>query len=88
VTIVTFPGRKDAKNKTEVRKTYTSAFNAKSLSGKMSIINQMELGDYYFQEQSLGGFNDEPVVNYLLFKFKDDKIIEIIYLPKNWCYKQ
>ncbi|MDH5476344.1 MAG: hypothetical protein OEX22_11680 [Cyclobacteriaceae bacterium] len=86
IRIVTFPNKVTQKNIEEVRFTYSTAFYAKSLSGQMKIVGRREFGEYCIQEQWLEGFNSEPVMNYVLFKFKEDKIIEIVNLPKNWAY--
>jgi hypothetical protein len=84
VTVTTFPAEITDKNIGDVRTTYTSAFNAKSLGGQIRIAGRRKFGDYYIQEESLEGFNTEPVMNYVMYRFKGNKIIEIVYLPGNW----
>ncbi len=84
VKVITFPNEVTNNNKAEVRASYGSAFKATSLGGKMRIVNRRKFGDCYIQEEWLEGFNSEPVMNYVMYRFKGDKIVEIVYLPGNW----
>ena len=68
----------------EVRDAYLSAFKAPELSGTIEILGRSEIEDIYIIEQSLKGFGTEPVDQYVLYKFKGNKIIEIHHLPKNY----
>lgn len=84
IRIVTFPNKISQNNINDVRAAYSSAFNATSLGGQMRVVERSKFGDYFIQEEWLEGFNSDPVMNYVLYKFKADEIIEIVYLPKNW----
>ncbi|MDH5475599.1 MAG: hypothetical protein OEX22_07925 [Cyclobacteriaceae bacterium] len=84
VRIVAFPNTVHANNIEEMRELYTLAFNAKNMGGTIRVLARKKFGEYYIQEEWLEKFESEPVTNYTLYKFKDDQIIEIIYLPANW----
>lgn len=76
------------KSKSEIRATYTSAFNAKELGGQISILGRLEIGEIYIIEQSLRRGDFQPVDQYIVFRFRGDKIIEIHYLPKNFSWPE
>ena len=81
-----FPDKLVDKSKADVRKTYTSAFNAKELGGQLTILGRIEIGDIYIIEQSLQRGDFQPVDQYVLFRFSGDRIVEIHYLPKNFSW--
>jgi hypothetical protein len=72
-------------HKSEVRMSYTNAFDAK-LGGQITILGRVEIGDIYIIEQSLRREGFQPVDQYILFKFAGHKITEIHYLPKNFSW--
>lgn len=79
-----FPDNIVEKSKADVRKSYTGAFSAKQLGGKLIILGSIEIGDIYIIEQSLRREDFQPVDQYVLFRFSGDRITEIHYLPKNF----
>lgn len=82
---IKFPDEIVEKSKSEVRISYTNAFNAK-LGGQITILASLEIGDIYIIEQSLRRGDFQPVEQYILFKFAGNKITEIHYLPKNFSW--
>jgi hypothetical protein len=81
-----FPDKIVEKSKADVRKSYTNAFSAKGLGGKLTIIGRIEIGDVYIIEQRLQREDSQPVDQYILFRFSADRITEIHYLPKNFSW--
>jgi hypothetical protein len=82
---IKFPNEIVGKSKSEVRMSYTNAFDAK-LGGQITILGRVEIGNIYIIEQSLRREGFQPVDQYILFKFAGDKITEIHYLPKNFSW--
>lgn len=79
---VVFPNNVTDSNKQSVRTSYTSAFNA--LDGQITVKGRKDFGEFCIEEQSLERLGHSPVVNYVMYKFKGNRIIEILYLPKNY----
>jgi hypothetical protein len=86
--IVAFPDMIREKSKSEIEKTHLDAFKSKEMSGEITILGKTEINDIYIVEQSLRGFKSEPVDQYLIFKFRGHKILEIYCLPKNFSWKR
>jgi len=82
-----FPNEILYKGKEQMRKAYTSAFNATVLGGKIKILGTSEIGGVYVIEQSLIGNGPDSVDQFIMFKFSENKIVEIHYLPKNFSWK-
>lgn len=82
---IKFPDEIVGKSKSEVRMSYTNAFNAK-LGGQITILGRLEIGDIFIIEQSLRRGDFQPLDQNILFKFAGDKITEIHYLPKNFSW--
>lgn len=86
--IIGFPDLVREKSKHEIKESHLPAFRSKELTGEIFIVGKSEIGDLYVIEQSLKGFRTGPVDQYLIFKFKGNKIIEIQYLPKNFRWNK
>ena len=84
VTLVIFPGNVLNKGKEEVKSTYAPAFKSQNLGGQIKIMGRKDFGELSIQEQSLERLNSPPVINYVLYRFSNNRIIEIAYLPKNY----
>jgi len=83
---IQFPDKVVEKSKSDFRASYISAFNAQELGGQIQIIGKLELDDILIIEQSLQRADLQPVDQYVLFRFKGNKITEIHYLPKNFSW--
>jgi hypothetical protein len=86
VKLFRFPDKVGEKSKAEVRIAYSSAFNAKELGGTIKVWGKMQVGDIYIVDQSLVREGFAPVDQYVLYRFRSSKIIEIHYLPKNFTW--
>ena len=83
-----FPNTLVENGKPKVRESYTPAFKSKELGGQIEILGRVEIGDVYIIEQSLRRSGFPSVDQYVIFKFKGNKIIETHYLPKNFSWEK
>lgn len=84
IKVIKFPNRVFDNGKNKIRASYTSAFRA--LSGQIEVLGKSEIGDFFVIEQRLKRSEFQSIDQYVIFKFRENRIIETHYLPKNFSW--